>query len=82
MKYIGVIEYAHQTDDIIREAIRHRKFRQAGTGLCRDPDARHCDARLEADAVACRKYRLVSHAASAPMIDAAVAADRPGEVAT
>lgn len=72
MKYIGVIEYPEQTDDVIREALRRA---QSGTPgpvyieipahvLQATPDWKPLQAPED--------YRLTHLAASAPMIDAAL----------
>ena len=42
MKYIGVVEYPDQTDEIIHEAFRQALTRRAGTDVCRT--AARCDA--------------------------------------
>ncbi|MXO89904.1 thiamine pyrophosphate-binding protein [Pontixanthobacter aquaemixtae] len=74
MKYTGVIEYAHQTDDIIREAIRVANSGKPGPVyveipmhvLHETPDWGPLDPPED--------YRLTSLSASAPMIEKAAEA--------
>ncbi len=72
MKYIGVIEYAEQTDDVILEALRVAQSGKPGPVYVEIP-AHVLQARPEwAPLQLPETYRLVHQPASAPMIEAAI----------
>jgi thiamine pyrophosphate-dependent acetolactate synthase large subunit-like protein len=72
MKYVGVIEYPEQTDDVIREALRRCQSGRPGPVYVEIP-MHVVEAQLDWPKVLPPEaYRLVHQAASQPMIDAAV----------
>ena len=74
MKYIGVIEYAHQTDDIIREALRVAHSGRPGPVYVEIPMHVLHETPDWGPLLAPDDYRLTHLAASAPMLSAAVGA--------
>lgn len=72
MKYIGVIEYAEQTDDVIREALRRAQSGTPGPVYVEIP-AHILQARPDwGPLLPPEDYRLTHLGASAPMVDAAL----------
>ena len=74
MKYIGVIEYAHQTDEIIREALRVANSGKPGPVYVEIPMHVLHETPEWGPLLSPDQYRLTGLAASAPMLDAAVRA--------
>src|SRR5579862_1319717 len=72
VKYVGIIEYPDQTDEIIREALRVTQSGTPGPAYIEYP-AHVIQADLEVPApLAPESYRLVNQGASAQMIERAV----------
>jgi len=72
VKYVGIIEYPEQTDEIIREALRVTQTGTPGPAYIEYP-AHVIQADLDVpDALAPERYRLVKQGASAQMIAQAV----------
>lgn len=81
VKYAASIEYADQTDEIVREALRSAQTGTPGPAYIEYP-AHVIQEELDVSApLPPESYRLVNQAASAPMVDKAVElirkADRP-----
>jgi acetolactate synthase-1/2/3 large subunit len=73
MKYIGIIEYPEQTDDVVHEALRRAISGAPGPVYIEVPN-NAMQAQLELPAPPPpASYRAVHHAASAPALDEAVA---------
>ena len=72
VKYVGIIEYPDQTDEIIREALRVTQSGTPGPAYIEYP-AHVIQAELDVPApLAPESYRLVNQGASAQMIEKAV----------
>ena len=71
MKYVGVIEYASQADEIIREALRVCQSGKPGPVYVEIPMHVLHETPEWGPLLVPRDYRLVDMAASAPMVDAA-----------
>jgi acetolactate synthase-1/2/3 large subunit len=76
MKYVGVIEYAEQTDEILMEALRVAQSGKPGPVYVEIPMHVLHETPDWAPLQQPETYRLVHQAASAPMVEAAVAALR------
>jgi acetolactate synthase-1/2/3 large subunit len=76
MKYVGVIEYPEQTDEILMEALRVAQSGKPGPVYVEIPMHVLHETPDWAPLQAPETYRLVHQAASAPMVEAAVAALR------
>lgn len=74
MKYVGVIEYAHQTDEIIREAIRVANSGKPGPVYVEIPMHVLHETPEWGPILPPEEYRLTQLAAGEPMLKAAVAA--------
>ncbi|MET0239539.1 MAG: thiamine pyrophosphate-binding protein [Sphingobium sp.] len=72
MKYMGVIEEADQTDEIVREAVRQAMSGKPGPVYIELPSSVLHQTMDWAPIAPPESYRLVHQAASAPMIDKAV----------
>jgi thiamine pyrophosphate-dependent acetolactate synthase large subunit-like protein len=72
MKYVGVIEYPEQTDDVLREALRVAQSGKPGPVYVEIPMHVLHEQPDWAPILPPEIYRLVHQAASAPMLDAAV----------
>ena len=73
MKYVGVVEDADQTDEIIREALRQVTTGTPGPVYVELPLSVIHETADWAAVLRPEQYRLANQAASAPMIDKAVA---------
>lgn len=73
MKYVGIVEEPEQADDIIREALRQATSGKPGPAYVELPLSVIHEERDWPPVMAPEHYRLVHQAASAPMIDKAVA---------
>lgn len=71
MKYVGTIEYAEQTDDVILEALRVAQSGRPGPVYVEIPAHVLQERPQWAPLQTPESYRLVHQAASAPMIEAA-----------
>jgi acetolactate synthase I/II/III large subunit len=72
MKYVGIIEYPEQTDEIVHEAFRRALAGAPGPVFIEIPmNAMQSEVELP-PAPAPEMYRLISLAASAPAVDAAL----------
>ena len=76
MKYVGVIEYAHQTDEVIREAIRVATSGKPGPVYVEIPMHVLHETPDWGEIAPPEDYRRVHQPASAPQVDAALAAIR------
>jgi thiamine pyrophosphate-dependent acetolactate synthase large subunit-like protein len=72
MKYIGVIEYAHQADEVIREALRVCQSGKPGPVYVEIPMHVLQEMPEWGALQAPDDYRLIHQGASAPMVEAAV----------
>lgn len=72
MKYVGVIEYAEQTDDVILEALRVCQSGKPGPVYVEIPMHVLHETPDWPEIQPPSAYRLVHQAASAPMVDAAI----------
>jgi thiamine pyrophosphate-dependent acetolactate synthase large subunit-like protein len=72
MKYVGVIEYAEQTDEIVREALRQCQSGRPGPVYIELPMGVIKQELDWPEILPPESYRLVHQAASAPMVEAAV----------